>query len=185
MKEEYYYYAFIAFIALRFFLSGIFSALHTIIVFSIPFGYIVLKKHYHIFKFEINDTLQGVLFDSLFAFVFCVIIIFGSIYLGNINWIRIFDFSSNFIMLLFLISFNYEILVRYFLQGFFERRFGEIFAIPLASLCGALLFLPDFFSAISFFIAGLFFGFIFSKTNDIYGATIGGFIIRVGLAALA
>lgn len=185
MKSDYFYYFFIVFIFLRFFLSGAFLTVHTLIVFSVPLIYIVYNKHYHIFKFDINDTIQSVLFDSLFGFVACILILFVSAYFGNLNWINIFEISNNLMLLLFLLSFNFELLIRYFFQGFFEKKFGTMMGIIIPSLIGSLLFLPDLLSAASFFLAGLFFGYIFSKTNDIYGATIGGFIIRVAIAALA
>ncbi|MDD2678472.1 MAG: hypothetical protein PHS81_01155, partial [Candidatus Nanoarchaeia archaeon] len=181
----YYFYAFIAFIFLRLLLSGPFLAVHTIIVFSVPILYVVLNKHYHILKFDINDTIQSVITLFVFSFTVCFFLLFAGIYLGNFNWVNIFDFSWDFSLLMLLLSFNYELLIRYFFQGFFEKKFGSIIAIILSSFIGGAIFLPDYLSAGVFFGCGLFFGFIFSKTNDMYGVSIGGFLLRMALAALA
>jgi membrane protease YdiL (CAAX protease family) len=183
--KEYYYYIFVAFIFLKFFLSGIFLTFHTIIIFLVPILYILYNKHYHIFKFEFNDTIQSILFNSLVGFAAALILIVVSGYYGNMNWVNIFTLPFNLTALLFLLSFNYELLIRYFFQNFFEKRFGKILGIILPCLVGSLIFLPDLLSASVFFIVGLFFGYFFSKTNDIYGVTIGGFIIRVVIAVLA
>lgn len=185
MKSDFFYYFFIAFIFLRFFLSGAFLAVHTLITFSVPLIYIIYNKHYHIFKFDINDTVQSILLNSLFGFFACIVLLFGSAYFGNFNWVNIFEVSTNLMILMLLISFNYELLIRYFFQGFFEKRFGALIGIIIPSLIGGLILLPDLLSAGSFFIAGLFFGYIFSKTNDIYGIAIGGFMIRVAISVLA
>jgi membrane protease YdiL (CAAX protease family) len=185
MKSDYFYYFFIAFIFLRFFLNGIFLTIHTLIVFSVPLIYIVYNKHYHIFKFDINDTLQSVLFNFIFSFIMFILILAGAAYFGNLNWVNIFDIPYNFILLLLLLSFNYELLIRYFFQNFFIRRFGGLIGVIIPSLIGGLILLPDFLSSITFFISGLFFGFIFSKTNDIYGISFGGLIIRMAISVLA
>jgi len=185
MKSDYFYYFFAAFIFVRFFLSGIVLTVHTIIVFSTPLIYIIYNKHYHIFKFDINDTVQSVLFDFLFGALMLIVIVFGSIYSGSFNWVNIFEIPTSMILLLAMLSINYELLIRYFFGGFFEKKFGTIIGIAVSSLIGGLIFLPDLLSAASFFVCGLFFGYIFSKTNDIYGPSLGGFIIRLAIAGLA
>ncbi len=185
MKNDYFYYAFIAFIFARFFLSGIFSTIHTIIVFSVPLIYILYNRHYHIFKFEVHDTVQSVLIDSLFAFILSFFVLFGAIFFGNINWVNIFEIPAGLMFALLLLSFNYELLVRYFLQGFLEKRFGEWVGFPVAAFIGSVLLLPDILSFIIFLISGLLFGWVFRKTNDIYGPALAGFVLRIAISALA
>jgi len=185
MKSDYFFYAFIAFIFLRFFLTGPLAAIHTIIVFSVPIIYIVLKKHYHILKFDVSDTIPSVITLSLFSFVVAFFVLLFSIFLGNLNWVNIFDISGEFLALLFLLSFNYELLIRYFFQGFFEKKFSLWLAILFSNIIGSLILLPDLLSAGLFFLCGLLFGFVFNRTNDIYGVTIAGFILRVAVATLA
>jgi len=166
-------------------LSGAFLAIHTIIIFSAPIVYIIYNRHYHIFKFDINDTSQSVLLNFFFGILALIFILFVPAFFGNFNWVNIFGLSPNLVMLLFLLSLNYELLIRYFLGGFFEKRFGQLAGIILPSIIGGLIFLPDLLSAASFFLGGLFFGYTFSKTNDIYGVALGGFIIRLAIAAMA
>ncbi|MDD5441785.1 MAG: hypothetical protein PHZ27_06250 [Candidatus Omnitrophica bacterium] len=61
------------------------------------------------------------------------------------------------------------------------KKYGNILGIFLASLFGSIYLLPDFLSASAFFIAGLGIGYVYSKTNDIYGASLAGFLIRLAL----
>jgi membrane protease YdiL (CAAX protease family) len=185
MKSDCYYYAFIAFIFLRFLLSGAFLSVHTIIIFSAPIVYVIYSRHYHIFRFDINDTMQSILLNFFFGIIALIFILFVPAFFGNFDWVGIFELSPNLMILLFLLSLNYELLIRYLLGGFFEKRFGQLAGIIFPSIIGGLIFLPDLLSAVSFFLGGLFFGYIFSKTNDIYGAALGGFIIRLAIAALA
>ncbi len=152
------------------------------IILLIPIIRLVVKEDYHIFAFDITDTMQSITLNSIFSVgLIIVLLIIGII----TNRTSIIAYSSPGTIELFfglLISFFQELFFRYYLQetiGVLLKNTNN--SVLLTSIISSSFFIPKWEIIIAFFIMGLFFGWIYSKTKDIYGITLGHFILSLFL----
>ena len=153
-----------------------------LIIFTAPIIRLVLRRDYHLFSFDITDTMQSVTLNSLFAIAFIIVLLFVGFFTKRTSIITYTNPTFSGLFFGLMLSFFQELFFRYYLQETLQQRLkNTTFSVALASLISASFFLPNLVTMICFFIMGLFFGWIYDKTKDIYGITIGHFIISLFL----
>ena len=174
-------------IALRVVLNWfILPSIYTLIIFIVPLAYFLYKKDYYIFYFNTSDTLPSIRVNLVFAIGFITLILVGSLFFKNYSWALLSDKNSLDLILGLLVSFFQEMLFRYFLQGTIVKLTNStIKSIIFTSVLNGAVFLPSILESIVFLIAGLFIGYIFEKTKDIYGATLANFLISSFIRVIA
>jgi membrane protease YdiL (CAAX protease family) len=167
---------------LQFFITSIPIWLIYLVIFGVPVIRLIIKKDYHIFSFDLTDTMQSLTLNSVFGIGFVIILIIIGFMIGRSSIVA---FSSPGLIGGFfgiLISLFQELFFRYYLQETFELLLKNTNnSIILASIVSASFFVPKWEVMIGFFIMGLFLGWVYSRTRDIYGITVAHFIISLFL----
>ena len=177
MQKKILFYLFIGFLLTRWLYSGNLLTIYTIITFTIPFIYFFRKKDYHLFAFDVKDTLQSIGINLVFSIGFIVFMLLIGLIFSNFSWISLFGLSINSVLILFAISFFQEMLFRYFLENIFVNEFGKIIGIIITSIISSIVVFPPITMSLVYLIMGLFIGWVFEQTKDIYGATFAHFLI--------
>ena len=167
-------YLFIAFLLLRPFLHGTPLFAYYIIALTAPLIHFAVKKDYHLFAFDYKDTIQSVVLNIAISSVLAVILLVFGMGTRNFNWVAI---GTMNLPLIFVSSFLQEMLFRYFLEGNLNRTLTAPFSILITSAVSAFVVSPPLLMGIVYFVMGICIGWIFEQTKDIYGATIGHFIL--------
>lgn len=174
---------FVLFVASRFFINNLIPPLfYTVITFFVPIVYFLYKKDYYIFYFNTSDTLPSIGINISFAVGFVMAAILIGFYFKDYSWV--FLLYSNPLLAL-PVSLMQEMLFRYFIQNnILKLTESKIKAIVFTSIISAVVLLPSFLDSIAFFIIGIAVGYIFDKTQDIYGATLANLIISLFMRAI-
>ncbi|MBN1923264.1 MAG: CPBP family intramembrane metalloprotease [Nanoarchaeota archaeon] len=183
VKQKIYRVLFFIFAALmlaRYFLSGIFLTIYTVIIFGVPFIYLFFNKHFHLFAFDVKDTLQSIMINLLSSVGFVILMLLVGWATSNFSWVILTRISAFVILRVVIVAFFHEILFRYFIQQNMVNYVGNTYiGIIITSFISAVIVSPPIITGIVYFFMGLFIGWVFEKTKDIYGAVLADSLISL------
>lgn len=177
-KKRIILYMFIIFLLTRWFYTGTLSLIYTIITFLIPLIVLVKRKDYHLFAFAIEDTIPSLMINIGYALLFSFVLFIIGFAANEFDFVIFFGLDLILILRILFISFLQELLFRYFLQRNLINYHGKLIGILITSFVSSVLVFPPITMSLTFFFMGLIIGWVFNKTNDIYGATIAHFLIQ-------
>lgn len=167
---------------LQFFVAIIPVWIVYLLIFTVPIIRMVTRKDYHLFSFDLTDTIQSVTLNSLFALGLVTVLTFIGLIIKRTSIVAFTSPDTIEAFFGLLMSLFQELFFRYYIQETLETLLENANkSIFLTSIISASFFIPKWEVIIVFFIMGLFFGWIYNKTKDIYGITIGHFIISLFL----
>ena len=177
-KKRVLFYLFVGFLLTRWFYSGVFSLIYTLIIFLTPLIVLIKKRDFHLFTFNVTDTIPSIVINVGYSLGFALLLFIIGFAIQEFNFVMFYSLETITLLQVLFISFSQEILFRYFVQAKLIEYTDKWRGIGLTSLISALVNFPPLSMSLTFLFMSLIIGWVFENTKDIYGATIAHFLIQ-------
>lgn len=177
-RKTIFFYAFIILLLTRWLYSDALSLIYTIVIFLVPLIVLIRRKDYHLFALNVEDTIPSIVVNVGYALVFAFILFMIGWAGNDFSFVMFYGLELIVFLRVLFISFLQELLFRYFLQGELIKLYGKWIGIIVTSVISAVIIFPPLSMSLTFLFMGLIIGWVFHKTNDVYGATLAHFLIQ-------
>ncbi len=176
-KEEIFIYIYIVILMARAIVPESFLPIYYGFVLSVPIARLILFKEFYIFAVNMRDTGKSLALNGIASIASIVIIVAMGFFFKNFNWILLSAYSIWSYLLMIVIAMVQELVFRYYVEGSLTKYFSKPISIAATSLVSSIVFIQTPMIAFSYLVMGLFIGWVFEQTKDIYGATLSHFLI--------
>ncbi len=176
-KEELFIYIYIAILISKSLLPQIVLLVYYGFIISMPIARLIWFKESYIFAVNLRDTGKSIAYNIIASIVSVSIIISIGLLFKNFNWVLLSTYSVSDYVKMIVIAMVQELIFRYYVEGTLTKYFSKPISIIATSIASSIVFIATPIIALSYLVMGLFIGWVFEQTKDIYGATLSHFII--------